>query len=35
MVLEEVGLLEEELIQLSIKSSVVSPPDKPTLVCSV
>lgn len=25
----------EELIQLSVKSSVVNPPDKPTLVCSV
>lgn len=35
MVSDEVRLLEEELVHLSIKSSIVSSPDKPTLVCSV
>lgn len=31
---DQIALLEEE-IQLSVKSSVVNPPDKPTLVCMV
>lgn len=32
---DDVSLLEEELVQLSVKSSVVSLKEKPTLVCSM
>lgn len=32
---KEVSLLEEELIQLFVKSSVVRPPNKPTLLCTL
>lgn len=32
---DEVSLLEEELVQLLVKSSVVSPPGEATLVCTV
>lgn len=32
---DEVSLLAEELIQLSVKSSMVQPKDKPTLICTV
>lgn len=37
MALEDVGisLLEEELLQLSVKGSLVSPTDKPSLMCFV
>ncbi|MFQ6637574.1 hypothetical protein Gotur_014084, partial [Gossypium turneri] len=31
----EVSLLAEELIQLSVKSSIVEPNDKPTLICTI
>ncbi|KAK5845547.1 hypothetical protein PVK06_001738 [Gossypium arboreum] len=31
----EIALLEEELIHLSVKSSIVDPFEKPTLICSV
>ncbi|PPD90934.1 hypothetical protein GOBAR_DD12137 [Gossypium barbadense] len=31
----EVSLLAEELIQLSVKSSMVEPNDKPTLICTI
>ncbi|KAK5811499.1 hypothetical protein PVK06_026836 [Gossypium arboreum] len=32
---EEVSFLAEELIQLSVKSSMVVPSDKPTLLCPI
>lgn len=32
---KEIAFLEEELIHLSVKSSVVDPSEKPTLICSV
>ncbi|PPD79667.1 hypothetical protein GOBAR_DD23405 [Gossypium barbadense] len=32
---DEVSLLAEELIQLSVKSSVVEPNEKPTLICTI
>ncbi|PPD95913.1 hypothetical protein GOBAR_DD07058 [Gossypium barbadense] len=32
---DEVSLLAEELIQLSVKSSMVEPNDKPTLICTI
>lgn len=31
----EISLLEEEMIRLSVRSSLVVPDEKPTLVCSV
>lgn len=32
---EGISFLEEEMVQLSIKSSVVEVPEKPSLICSV
>lgn len=32
---DDVDLLEEELIHLSVKSVVVNIPDKPSLICTV
>ncbi|KAH1030738.1 hypothetical protein J1N35_042912 [Gossypium stocksii] len=32
---EEISLLEEELIQLSVKSSMVVPSEKPTLLSTI
>lgn len=32
---KEVSLLEEELVHLSVKSSLIDPKDSPTLVCTV
>lgn len=31
----EINLLEEELIQLTVKSSLVTPSENPTLLCTV
>lgn len=33
--MDEISLLEEELLQLFVRSSVVNPLDKPTLVCTL
>ncbi|MBA0820438.1 hypothetical protein Gohar_028318 [Gossypium harknessii] len=32
---DEIGLLAEELVQLSVKGSLVVPSSKPTLICTV
>ncbi|MFQ6622534.1 hypothetical protein Gotur_003108, partial [Gossypium turneri] len=32
---DEISLLAEELIQLSVKASMVEPSEKPTLICSI
>lgn len=32
---DEISLLDEELLQLSVKSSLVAPSESPTLICSV
>lgn len=32
---DEISLLEEELIKLSVKNSIVSPSEDPSLVCSI